>query len=151
MAYTMIIFFQLFLCSVISYWAGNVSKKLQLSKFIVYAIAYTCTNPRFSLFQISGKLFFANISTFKMRTKKWPKEVKRAAFELWRAGVKQTDNVARLSMPLRTVQRLIPADRRNAASRGVTVVVPTRKQKEGTHNRKVFPNALAKMKKLLEY
>ena len=126
-------------------------KKLQLSKFIVYAIAYMCTDPRILLFWISSKLFFANISTFKMRTKQWTKEVKRAVFELWKAGVKQTDNVARLSMPLRTVQRLIPADRRNAASRGVLVVVPNRKQKEGTHNRKVFPNALAKMKKLLEY
>ena len=128
-----------------------MSKKLQLSKFIVYAIAYMCTDPRILLFWISSKLFFANISTFKMRTKQWTKEVKRAVFELWKAGVKQTDNVARLSMPLRTVQRLIPADRRNAASRGVPVVVPNRKQKEGTHNRKVFPNALAKMKKLLEY
>ena len=127
-----------------------MSKKLQLSKFIVYAIAYTCTDPRISVFRISSKLFFANISTFKMRTKQWTKEVKRAVFELWKAGVKQTDNVARLSMPLRTVQRLIPADRRNAAS-GVPVFVPDRKQKEGTHNRKVFPTTRAKMNKLLEY
>ena len=86
-----------------------------------------------------------------MKTKQWTKEVKGAAIELWRAGVKQTDNVARLSMPLRTVQRQIAADRRNAASRGVPVVVPDKKQKEGTHNRKVFPNTLAKMKKLLEF
>ena len=84
-----------------------------------------------------------------MRTKQWSREVKRAAIELWRAGIKQTDIVLRLSMPVRTVQRLIAADRRNAAS-GVPAFIPDRKQKEGTHNRKVFPNALAKMKKLLE-
>ena len=79
-----------------------------------------------------------------MRTKQWSREDKRAAIELWRAGIKQKAIVARLSMPLRTVQRLIAADRRHAAA-GLPAVIPDRKKKEGTHNRKVFPNTLAKM------
>ena len=49
-------FFQLFFRSIIPYWAGNVSKKLRPSEFIVYAVVYTCTDP--------GNLTFRNFLPF---------------------------------------------------------------------------------------
>ena len=58
-------------------------KKLQHSEAIVYAVAYTCTDLGISLFSDFKQTIFANILTFKMRTKQWSREVKQAAIELW--------------------------------------------------------------------
>ena len=50
-------FFQFFFRFVIPYWAGNVSKKLRRTEFIVYAVVYICTDPGNLTFQNFLPLF----------------------------------------------------------------------------------------------